>query len=65
MTSTGRRKRETPPSFGRFTDQHATGLQAGDALHLAIAYNHGAKVRNLDQALLTAVGMLGVGAGLL
>jgi hypothetical protein len=50
---------------GRFADQYATGLRAGDALHLAIAYNHGARVRTLDQTLAMAAGTLGVSAELL
>jgi len=50
---------------GRFADQYTTGLRAGDALHLAVAYNHGARVRTLDQTLVTAAGALGVSAELL
>jgi len=46
-------------------DQYTTGLRAGDALHLAVAYNHGARVRTLDQTLVTAAGALGVSAELL
>lgn len=50
---------------GRFADQYTTGLCVGDALHLAIAYNHGARVRTLDRTLLTAASALGVSAELL
>lgn len=50
---------------GRFADQYKTGLRAGDALHLAVAYNHGARVRTLDQTLVTAAGALGASAELL
>lgn len=46
----------------RFADQHATGLRAGDALHLAVAANHGARIRALDRALVAAAGKLGVSA---
>ena len=34
-----------------FIDQHALGLRAGDALHLAIAAEHGATVHTLDRRL--------------
>jgi uncharacterized protein len=33
----------------RFVDQHAMGLRAGDALHLATASEHGVTVHTLDQ----------------
>lgn len=49
----------------RFADQHALGLRAGDALHLAIASEHGATVNTLDQRLAEAGPMLGVPARLL
>jgi predicted nucleic acid-binding protein len=40
---------------------HETGLRAGDALHLAIARNHGAKTfYSLDKSLLDAGKLLGV-----
>ncbi len=40
---------------------HETGLRAGDALHLAIAKNHGAKTfYSLDKSLLNAGKLLGV-----
>jgi len=49
----------------RFADQHATGLRAGDALHLAIAANHGARIRALDRGLTGAAEALGLSAQLL
>jgi predicted nucleic acid-binding protein len=49
----------------RFADQHALGLRAGDALHLAVASEHGATVRTLDQRLAEAGPALGVPAQLL
>ncbi len=48
-----------------FADQHALGLRAGDALHLAIASEHGATVHTLDQRLAEAGPVLGVPAHLL
>jgi hypothetical protein len=44
----------------RFVDQHALGLRAGDALHLAIASDHGATVHTLDQRLADAGPALGI-----
>ena len=35
----------------RFADQHALGLRAGDALHLAICADHGAVLCTLDRRL--------------
>ncbi len=49
----------------RFADQQALGLRAGDALHLAIASEHGATVHTLDQRLAAAGLALGVPAQLL
>jgi uncharacterized protein len=49
----------------RFADQHATGLRSGDALHLAIATAHGARICALDRVLVTAATALGVSATLL
>jgi uncharacterized protein len=43
-----------------FVDQHALGLRAGDALHLAVAAEHGATVFTLDHRLAQAGPMLGV-----
>ncbi|KAA5601795.1 type II toxin-antitoxin system VapC family toxin [Blastochloris sulfoviridis] len=44
----------------KFVDQHALGLRAGDALHLATASSHGATVVTLDQRLAQAGPVLGV-----
>jgi predicted nucleic acid-binding protein len=49
----------------KFADQHALGLRAGDALHLAIASEHGATVHTLDRRLAEAGPALGVPAQLL
>jgi hypothetical protein len=49
----------------RFLDQHALGLRAGDALHLAIASEHGATVYTLDRRLAAAGPALGVPTQLL
>ena len=49
----------------RFADQHVTGLRAGDALHLAVARNHGKRIRALDRRLVAAAEALGVSAMLL
>lgn len=49
----------------RFADQHATGLRAGDALHLAVAANHGIRIASLDAGLVQAAESLGVSAVLL
>ena len=46
----------------RFADQHKLGLRAGDALHLAIAADHGATIATLDQRLAEAALALGVSA---
>jgi predicted nucleic acid-binding protein len=44
----------------KFVDQHTLGLRAGDALHLAIASEHGATIHTLDQRLAQAGPVLGV-----
>jgi predicted nucleic acid-binding protein len=44
----------------KFADQHSLGLRAADALHLAIASDHGATVHTLDQRLAEAGPALGV-----
>jgi len=44
----------------RFSDQHATGLRAGDALHLAVCADHGATLCTLDRRLAEAGPMMGV-----
>lgn len=49
----------------RFVDQHALGLRAGDALHLAIASENGATILTLDRRLAEAGPALGVPARLL
>ena len=49
----------------RFADQYALALRAGDALHLAVASEHGATVHTLDQRLADAGPALGVPAQLL
>lgn len=38
----------------KFADQHTLGLRAGDALHLAIASEHGATLVTLDKRLAEA-----------
>jgi uncharacterized protein len=52
-------------SAARFADQHAFGLRAGDALHLAIAADHGATIVTLDRGLAEAASAFGVSARLL
>jgi hypothetical protein len=49
----------------KFANQHALGPRAGDALHLAIASEHGATVHTLDQRLAEAGPALGVPTQLL
>jgi uncharacterized protein len=49
----------------KFVDQHALGLRAGDALHLAIASEQGAAVQTLDHSLAKAGPVLGVPTQLL
>jgi hypothetical protein len=49
----------------RFVDQHRLGLRSGDALHLAVASEHGATVQTLDQRLAEAGPALGVPTRLL
>ncbi len=49
----------------RFADQHGLGLCAADALHFAIAAEHGATVHTLDQRLAAAGLVLGVPVRLL
>ena len=44
----------------RLSDQHTTGLRAGDTLHLAIAANHGFRLVSLDRGLGDAALALGV-----
>ncbi len=49
----------------RFSDHHELGLRASDALHLAIAQDHGATVHTLDQRMVEAGPQVGVPANLL
>ncbi|CAM5533827.1 tRNA(fMet)-specific endonuclease VapC [Mycolicibacterium aubagnense] len=49
----------------RFVDQHLLGLRAGDALHLAVASEHGATLYTLDQRLAKAGPALGTPTQLL
>ncbi len=49
----------------RFADQYALGLRAGDALHLAIAADHGAILCTLDERLAKAGSAAGVRTALL
>lgn len=44
----------------RFADQHVHGLRAGDALHLAICADRGAKLCTLDRRLGEAAPLVGV-----
>ncbi|KAK0342038.1 hypothetical protein LTR94_023872 [Friedmanniomyces endolithicus] len=44
----------------KFADQHTLALRAGDALHLAIASEHGAALHTLDRKLAIAGPRLGV-----
>jgi predicted nucleic acid-binding protein len=48
-----------------FVNQHLLGLRAGDAMHLAIASEHGATVHTLDQRLAKAGPALGIPTQLL
>jgi hypothetical protein len=43
-----------------FADQYRPGLRAGDALHLAVAFENGATLRTLDRRLAEAGPALGV-----
>ena len=49
----------------RFVDRHELGLRAGDALHLAVASDHGAAVCTLDRRLAEAGPALGAPTQLL
>lgn len=44
----------------RLADQHAAGLRAGDALHLAVCADHGATLCTLDRRLGEAGPTLGI-----
>ena len=49
----------------QLANQHETGLRAADALHLAVAANHGLRVQSLDEGLVKAASQLGVSARLI
>jgi len=49
----------------KFADQHMLGLRAGDALHLAVASEHGSTVHTLDRRLAEAGPALGIPTRLL
>lgn len=49
----------------RLADQHMLGLRAGDALHLAVASEHGAMLYTLDQRLASAGPIVGIPTELL
>jgi len=49
----------------KFLDQHGLGLRSGDALHLAVASEHGATIQTLDRRLAAAGPALGVRTQLL
>lgn len=49
----------------KLVDQHVLGLRAGDALHLAVASEHGATVHTLDHRLAQAGPVLGIPTQLL
>lgn len=49
----------------RFADQYETGLRSGDALHLAVAANHGVQLVSLDHRLVQAGKALGVSTAVL
>ncbi|MFT3987292.1 type II toxin-antitoxin system VapC family toxin [Aestuariivirga sp.] len=49
----------------KFADQYALGLRGGDALHLAIASDHGAVIHTLDQRIAGAAPQLGIPVKLL
>jgi predicted nucleic acid-binding protein len=44
----------------RYADQYGLGLRAGDALHVAVAAEHGATICTLDKRLADAALALGV-----
>lgn len=48
----------------RYADLHDLSLRAGDALHLAVASDHGATLQTLDKRLAAAAQSLGVPAHL-
>lgn len=48
-----------------FTDQYATGVRSGDALHLAVAAEHGLPLVSFDKVLVQAATSFGVSSVLL
>jgi predicted nucleic acid-binding protein len=48
-----------------FADQHNLAIRAGDALHLAVALDHGAELWTLDERMARAGPALGVATRLL
>ena len=49
----------------RIADQHAVGIRGGDALHLALCADYGAKLCTLDRRLAIAAAHVGVDAALI
>jgi predicted nucleic acid-binding protein len=52
-------------SAARFTDHFELNLRAGDALHLAVASDHGLEVHTLDRRMAEAAPLLGIASRLL
>jgi predicted nucleic acid-binding protein len=48
----------------QLADQHASGLRAGDALHVSIAGHHGMRIISLDRTLVKAALAAGISAQL-
>ena len=57
--------REDFRAAAQFANQYQTGLRSGDALHLAVAANHGLRIQSLDEGLVRAADALGVSARLI
>ncbi|GGK47277.1 type II toxin-antitoxin system VapC family toxin [Salinarimonas ramus] len=58
-----RRLRVDPEHFriaARFADRNELSLRAGDALHLAVAADHGASLCTLDRRMAAACPLLGI-----
>ncbi len=49
----------------RFTDRHELNLRAGDALHIAVAMQHGATILSFDRRLVEAGTALGAATRLM
>ncbi|HEY1638816.1 MAG TPA: type II toxin-antitoxin system VapC family toxin [Rhizomicrobium sp.] len=58
-------KKSSFQSAAKFADQYKLGLRAGDALHMAIAFEAGARLCTLDSDLYHAASALSVNAMLL